>query len=108
MVGMDLDQAGTGMPGRNASFTDGVQGTPNMVASGLAEQAAIFNSKVPGQFTPHSVLQGLPGMSGNGMSEQDAQRRLPGGYTLPSGNGMATGDYESAMRLRLLGNRGEY
>lgn len=102
---MDLDQAGTDMPGRNASFSDGVQGTPSMVASGLAEQSAIFNSKVPGQFTPHSVLQGLPGMSGNGMSAEDAQRKMPGGYTLPSSNGMAANDYDTAMRLKLA-NRG--
>jgi hypothetical protein len=104
---MNLDEAGTGMPGRTEAFSHGVNGTPTMVASGLAEQSAMFNSQVPGRFTPHSVLQGLPGMSGNGMSEEDAQRKLPGGYTLPSSNGMATGDYDSAMKLRLLGSRGE-
>lgn len=79
-----------------------------MVASGLDEQAAVFNAKVPGAFTPQSVLDGLPGMSPNGLSEQDFQRKIPGaGRMLPSSNGMATGNYEAAMRLRLLGNKGE-
>lgn len=97
------------MPGRTESFYDGVNGTPNMIASGLAEQSAKFNDQVgASMLTPHSVLQGIPGMSGNGMSEQDAQRKLPGGYTLPSSNGFASNDYESAMRLRLLGNRSEF
>ena len=102
---MDSTQAGT-LQGRNASFSDGVQGTPGAVASSLNEDSAIFNSKVPGAFTPRSILAGIPGMSGNGMSAQDASRKLPGGYTMPSGNGIAQGDYESAMRLRMIGNRG--
>lgn len=95
------------MPGRNESFNDGQFGTPGSAASSLNEESAVLNSQVAGvAYHPHSVLQGLPGMSPNGMSEQDAQRKLPGGYTMPSSNGIATGDYEQAMRLRLLGNRG--
>lgn len=103
---MGLDQA-EATPGRTEAFYNGVHGTPNMVASGLAKDSAVFNSKVPGMFTPHSVLQGLPGMSDNGMSAEDALRKLPGGYTLPSANGMAENDYEAAMRMRLMGNKDE-
>lgn len=98
---MDLEQAGSATPGRTEAFHDGVNGTPAMVASGLSEQSAMFNSKVPGQFTPHSVLQGLPGMSGNGMSDQDRQRVMPGGYTLPANNGLDPS--EAATRMRLMG-----
>lgn len=106
---MDLNQAGGGASGRNASFSDGVSGTPNMVSSGLAEQSAIFNSKVPGQFTPRSVLAGLPGMSSNGMSEQDSQRKIPGAARmLPSSNGMAQSDYDPTMKMRMLGNQGAF
>lgn len=105
---MDLNQAGVGASGRNASFSDGVSGTPNMVSSGLAEQSAIFNSKVPGVFTPKSVLAGLPGISGNGMSAADAQRVMPGGYQLPSANGMAQSDYDPTMKMRMLGNQGAF
>lgn len=109
MVSMDLSQAGTPMPGRTEAFSDGVNGTPGMVASGLARESAQFNDKVGRELlTPHSVLQGIPGMSGNGMSAEDASRKILGGYMLPSANGMSSGDYESAMRLRLLGNRGEF
>lgn len=100
---MDLDQAGA-PAGRTASFNSGVQGTPDAVASGLAEQSAVFNSQVPGRYTPHSVLAGIPGLSGNGKSQADAGRTLPGGYTLPSANGMGQDTYETAMKLRLLGS----
>lgn len=102
---MDLTQPGTGMqPGRTASFYDGVNGTPNMVSSGLAQDSAVLNAKVAGMMaTPHSVLQGLPGMSPNGKSEADAQRTLPGGYTLPSMNGSSQESYEAATRMRLMG-----
>lgn len=105
---MDLDQAGGTLPGRTESFYHGVDGTPGMVASGLNEDSAVFNSKVPGQFTPRSVLAGLPGMSGNGMSDADRDRILPGGYRLPSSNGMSSGDYDAAMRLRLVNNGTRY
>lgn len=103
---MDLNQAGTATPGRTEAFGEGMFGTPGAVASSLNEDSAVFNSKVPGQFTPHSVLQGLPGMSGNGGDEVAQQRKLPGGYTLPSSNGIGSGDYEQAMRLHMLSNQG--
>lgn len=99
---MDLNQAGTALPGRTASFQDGMNGTPGSVASGLNEDSAVFNSKVPGQFTPHSVLAGLPGMSGNGMSEDDKERVLPGGYQLPSANGQSNESYQAARMMRLM------
>lgn len=103
---MNLDQAGQ-LPGRTASFQDGVNGTPNMTASGLNKDAAVFNSKVPGQFTPHSVLQDMPGMSGNGMSAADKSRLLPGGYQLPSPNGASQQSYEKARLMRLMSGSDE-
>lgn len=102
---MDTEQAGPAS-GRTESFYDGVQGTPNMVASGLAEESQRYNDKVGrAMLTPHSVLQSVM-PSGNGYSEQDSQRLYPGGYVAPSGNGMSESDYEPAMRLRMLGDRG--
>lgn len=103
---MDLAQAGSGSPGRTEAFSHGVQGTPDSVASSLDEASAMFNSQVPGQFTPHSVLQELPGMSGNGMSEADAGRKMPGGHTLPSANGQSTQSYAAARMMRLMSGRG--
>lgn len=90
-----------GQPGRTQAFSDGVSGTPSMVASGLDASAAKFNDKVGQGFTPHSVLQGLPGMSGNGMSSVDAERKIPGGITLPATNGLDPS--EAATRMRLIG-----
>jgi hypothetical protein len=85
---VSIDQAASSpSPGRTEAFAQGRFGTPGDAASSLEEDAAVFNSKVPGQFTPHSVLQGLPGMSGNGMSAADAGRLLPGGTRMPSPNG---------------------
>lgn len=93
---MDLDQ-----PGRSQAFSDGVSGTPGMVASGLSADSEKFNDQVGQGFTPHSVLQGLPGMSGNGMSSADAERKIPGGFTLPTTNGLDPS--EAATRMRLMG-----
>lgn len=104
---MDLDQAGSSAsPGRTEAFGHGVNGTPNMVASGLAEESAMFNSKVPGRFTPHSVLQGISGTSGNGMSSQDTQRFMPNGSLLPSQNGSSEQSYEAAQQMRFMSSRG--
>lgn len=103
---MDLQQAGEGtFPGRTEAFHNGVDGTPSMVASGLAEESAMFNSKVPGRFTPHSVLQQYSGMSGNGMSEADAARVFPGGYTDRSANGSSADSYEAARMMRMISGR---
>lgn len=101
---MDLNQAGgDAAPGRTESFYDGVQGTPGSVASGLNEESMMFNSKVPGASTPHSVLQDFSGMSGNGMSAADTARKLPGGYTMPSANGSSQESYQAAQMMRLMG-----
>lgn len=102
---MDLQQPGeVTQPGRTESFYDGVQGTPSMTASGLAEESAMFNSKVPGKFTPHSVLQGISGTSGNGMS--DTSRFLPNGQLLPSQNGSSEESYQATQQMRFMANRG--
>lgn len=98
---MDFDQAGA-LPGRTESFQQGQTGG-GPVASSLNEDAAVFNSKVPGSYTPHSVLQELPGMSGNGMDAASAARRLPGGYVRPSSNGSSTESYEATSMMQLMG-----
>src|ERR1700752_727542 len=54
---------------------------------GLAATSARWNAAAAGGYEPHSILAGLPGMSGNGTSAEDAQRKLPGGGSLPSPNG---------------------
>lgn len=104
---MNSNVSVVGPQSRNAAFSDGVAGTPNMVASGLAESSAVFNSKVPGTFTPHSVLQSIT-PSGDGMSAADHARVLPGGYTLPTPNGMSSSDYNAISRLRMVDNAARY
>lgn len=101
---MDLNQPGSNaVAGRTEAFYDGTNGTPNMVASGLAEESAQFNDKVGKTLlAPHSVLQGFSGMSGNGMSADDAERILPGGYQMPSSNGSSTESYNAARMMRML------
>lgn len=71
-----------------------------MVASGLAEASAIFNSKVPGKFTPHSILQSIA-PSGNGMSAADKERQLPGGGHLPQPDGISQNDYMPEVRTQM-------
>lgn len=94
------------MPGRTAAFSQGMLGNPSEAVSSLDEQSAVLNEKVAGEMArPHSVLAGLPGMSGNGMSEEDRQRVLPGGYTLPSQNGIGSDSYDAVNRLRMMGGR---
>jgi hypothetical protein len=92
------------MPGRTASFNDGQFGVPGSAASSLNENSAVLNSQVAGvAYRPHSVLQALPGMSPNGMSAEDAGRKLPGGFQLPSLNGSSTDSYQAAQMMRMMG-----
>lgn len=93
--------------GRNAAFSQGRLGTPAHVASSLNYDSAVFNSKVPGRFTPQSVLQPLQQRTANGMSSQDFERVLPGGYTLPSMNGSDESSYKTASMMRMLGRSNE-
>lgn len=99
---MDLDSAGSGQPGRNEAFGQGSAGAPQNIASSLNQDSAVFNSKVPGQFTAHSVLQPFMQQSGNGMSAEDAQRLIPGGM-LPSANGASPESAKAAALLQLSG-----
>lgn len=93
--------------GRNAAFGQGRLGSPAHVASSLNYDSAVFNSKVPGRFTPQSVLQSLNQRTSNGMSAQDYERVLPGGYTLPSMNGSDESTYRAASMMRMLGRSNE-
>lgn len=92
-----------GTPGRTESFMHGVNGTPQAVASSLDEESAQFNAQVPHGYQQTSVLQQVPGMSGNGMSDADFQRKIPGGPMLPSSNGMSSGSYDQSRYMMLNG-----
>lgn len=88
-------------PGRTESFYNGVGGT-GPVASSLNAQSAQFNDKVGRvMLSPHSVLQPLT-PSPNGKSAVDAQRTLPGGYTLAPRIGIGDDSYEAATRLKMI------
>lgn len=106
---MDLDQNGIddGFVGRNEAFGQGRSGTPAHVASSLNLDSAVFNSQVPGRFTPRSVLQEVNQRTSNGMSAQDYTRVLPGGYQIPSSNGSDESSYKTASMMRMLGRSNE-
>lgn len=71
---------------------------------GLDSTSARWNSEAGTAYTPHSVLAGLQGMSGNGMSQADAGRLLPGGGQMESPNGSAEDTYgESSLLNRVYG-----
>jgi hypothetical protein len=92
-----VDSAGPAS-GRTQSFSDGASGA-GPTASSLETDSAHQNDLVPHQFQAHSVLQQYI-QSGNGMSAQDASRRLVGGGTLPSPNGIAMDTYEASRPLQ--------
>jgi hypothetical protein len=100
---MDYD-SGAENVGRNAAFGHGTTGTPDRIASSLNEDSAVFNSKVPGKFSAHSVLTPLgtnPG--GNGMSAQDAENRTITGSYMGSANGVSEQNYQQTAMLRMMG-----
>jgi hypothetical protein len=102
-------QVPAGAAFRSQEFTTGQVGDPDSAATvttrastGLTEDSLQFNSMVPTGVRPTSVLQPLrPSM--NGQSEQDYQRVLPGGYTLPSQNGQSESSWEKSSYLRMQG-----
>jgi hypothetical protein len=106
---VDLDQNGIddSFVGRNEAFGQGRLGTPAHVASSLNLDSAVFNSQVPGRFTPRSVLQDVNQRSANGMSAQDYGRVLPGGYQMPSMNGSDESSYQQASMMRMLNRSNE-
>ena len=94
-----------GAASRAQSFSTGTQGDdPGNAASSLSLNADAdrFNAAVPRQIGLSSVLQtAMP--SANGMSANDYQRVLPGGYMLPSQNGTSADTYEKAIYMHLQG-----
>lgn len=70
--------------------------------AGLNLNGQQFAAQVPHGVRPTSVLQSLrPSM--NGMSAQDYERVLPGGYTLPTQNGQSASSWETSNYLRMQG-----
>lgn len=103
---MDLDSAGADGQnvGRNEAFGHGTTGTPSQVASSLNQESAVYNSKVPGKFSAHSVLTPLmsnPG--GNGMSAENAANRTVTGDYLGSVNGVSQQSYQQTAMLKMMG-----
>lgn len=95
---MDFDQ-GLQAPGSPESRSGAFD-------TGLAEASARQNSMVPRTFTQHSVLQ-QPWPSGNGMASKDYERMIPGlnvggrPFIMPSLNGIAQDTYDQSMTMRL-------
>ena len=75
-------------------------------AFSLGQDSARYNAMVPKGIMQSSVLQPYR-PSGNGMSDTDYERVLPGGMTLPTANGSSQGTYQQAVYMRLQGNQGE-
>ena len=69
---------------------------------GLADTSERWDAEAGTGYTPHSVLAGLPGMSGNGMSSADAGRVLPGGRQLMSPDGTSQSSYGQASTLQAI------
>lgn len=96
---------------RMEEFGHGVNGTGD-VASSLDQDAVRFNAQVPHGFTPESILteaQLFPSV--NGMSEQDASRRMigdkPGQPSLPSQNATSQSSYQPSTMLKIRGDQYE-
>jgi hypothetical protein len=77
-------------------------GSPGETPS-LAEASHLWSSAATGGYKPTSVL-GQYRLSANGSSEKDAQRQLPDGSYLPTGNSTSQGTNEASTPLRLIGN----
>jgi hypothetical protein len=93
-------------PARSAEFGTGLVGDPGSAASSLAANSARQNALVPQGAMQTSVLQS-PRPSGNGMSEQDYQRVLPGGFTLPSKNGSSDESWQASTYMRMAGQNAQ-
>ena len=75
------------MLSRTMEFNGGVAGNGE-VASSLTNDSMRFMAKVPGKFSPQSVLQQYMLDPRNGNSATDAARQTPQGQ-IPSLNGIA-------------------
>jgi hypothetical protein len=74
------------------------------LSAGLQQAAARWNAEAPHSYTPQSTLSQWK-MSGNGMSQNDAQRMLPGlnSEQFPTSNGASASTLESQNNLRMAG-----
>jgi len=80
-----------GYQDRQEAFGEGVNGGPVVGSPSLDAQQDQANASVPARFTPSSSLHQLV-LSPDGMSAQDAGRRLMGSTAqLPTENGMSHG-----------------
>jgi hypothetical protein len=89
-------------PGRPNSFSLTLGDADSSADQGLDDTSARWNDAVGQGYEPHSILAGLPGMSGNGMSAADAGRVLPGGAQLPAPDGTSAGTYQQTSTLGVL------
>ena len=90
---------------RVQDFSTGITGDDPQNAAGVSSidvNSALYNSLVPHQFEPGSILQQTrPSM--NGESAADYARVLPGGYRLPNQNGQSASSWEASNYLRMQG-----
>jgi hypothetical protein len=71
----------------------------------LQETGHLWSQAASGGYQAKSVLQQTMIAPGNGRSERDAQRVLPGGqYVLPSGNGTSEQTTQAQWPLRAAGD----
>jgi hypothetical protein len=93
-----------GNSSRSASFALGQAGDPGNAATSLNQDSKQWNP--PAGLRPTSVLQPImrnPG--GNGMSADDAARRLPTGEYMGSVNGTSASSFEPSAMMRLTGHQ---
>ena len=83
---------------RAQAFSTGQAGDPDSAVGvhSVDENSALYNSLVPHQFRPGSLLnQTRPSM--NAESAADYARVLPGGYRLPTANGQSVASYNASI-----------
>jgi hypothetical protein len=91
-----------GNAGRGAEFATGITGaTAEPGSESLTIASARYNSQVPTQYRPSSVLQPIMRRSANGMSADT--RRWADGTPMGSLNGISESSFEPAAMLRLSG-----
>jgi hypothetical protein len=80
-------------------------GSPGMPGS-LQQQSALWSQRASAaSMTPRSVLQQVQLAPGNGRSDPDSQRVLPGGQAiLPTNNGSSAETTRAQLPLRMAGD----
>jgi hypothetical protein len=96
------------LPTLGEPFSNGYQSGRGPMSEGLAAQGARWTALGQQSATrPTSVIQQLQ-PSPNGLSARDAQRELPSGELLSTGNGQSEGAAESGRQMLMRGVENQF